>query len=937
MRIAALLLTAALHALALSNVVVQDITSRQARWTWTTTSTSGCGLVEWGTVSGAYTFASWLPCQFVSATTRGYVASNLQPGTRYFYRVRQFVSGSSGAEEAGSPSAEASFDTPNDDQIEPLPPTLYQPTAPTVNGSTLAVTTCGSLQGQINAAAALNAALVHEVVVTAGLNCAAPVILPAKAGAGWVVVRSSAAGGATSTPRGTRVTASDAAQMATISVYGSSTNNYQGLSVAGAPSGGTEGWWFHGVRLVAATVSTPLAVGITAMTQGASSVCGTAANTWSITTASAHGLSALGWIAMAQGVAGFTSAPTLLRGYSTPTETTLVACSIGAGLGGSYTGGGTLHVYGGLAISSAVSSGGTSTITTASAHGLTNGTFVTIQGFDGLNGTHQVTRTGATTFTVPATHGAYSSGAVMSYGPGMLTALVELTETTSRIVFEQSILGCEFPHRCLVPLSTAGGRSINVRDSLVIRTGWSARPIANDFLANINGTNLYEGGGGVEASTAGPLTIENTAIVATGINVFAQGGRATLLPRTGGLAILNSSLTMDQRCVTSSATYTGLLCLGRHLIELKAQDRMLVTGNYIGDFEKNTESVAPSDVVFAGVRCEMTPCNDTNNVMRHLDISGNWFNNTPSILGLAGGETRGDGQPPPTHHIRLSGNLITNLNGYLAESGMSPGNGALVRFWNIDALTVVRNSVVGRVRGGWPSLVLNHYVASSRFRLVGNMLAMNNDSNRAGYTTDTAIAPTPALVTTMPGLIASQYPAGALERNIIIPGVESSSVAANCFGSTAGACDYTVAEATSYFAGTVPGSLVPGATADARIAAVGWLADGRLAHTSAYAGYGAAIEPIIDAMGAARWIGISTNGSTITVRWYAPSAGLCSVDRSNDNWATWTRVSGTAGTFNRSQSASFTSVPSGSWSLRVHCPSSSKSGGVTTAAGVATI
>lgn len=913
-----------------------DVTSRQVRWRWQAAgATLTCGYVEWGTVSGTYPNRTLMPCPAAGFSTadRAAIVSELSPSTTYFYRIHQCgttsnSTGCTAAEEAGSPTAEFSFTTPADTDITPTLPTLYQPARPTVNGSTLTAT-CGTLAAQLTAAAALNTALVHEVVIDAGTECAIDVNglqIPAKSGAGWVIVRSSAAGTSAFPPAGTRISATDPG-FVTLRCENSAAQSDRCITFTGT----SQGWYFHGIKVLMVTEPHWQRT-ITNVVQGAGSQCdGRAADTWTITLSAAHGLVYAGQIMVLNGVGGFTSTPIIASVYSLPTSTSMILCTAGATLAGSYTSGGTITNYGGLTISTAVSSAGTSTITVPSAHGMSDGTWVTIQGGpSGLPGTYQITRTGETTFTVPATHGTYTSGAVVSYGPNFSISGVQGSENTSRIVFEQSYIGCEFPDRCLYPYYTNGAKSAYIVDSQIRRSGWAHRTGGTsatqfDFLAGAypNGkgnTNFGEGGACVEGSTSGPLTVNNTQCVGHGILFFMQEGRALLSSYPNGpnsdIALLNSDFRYDLRGNPSSSSYTGLYLANRHGFECKACRRVLIRGNRFGDQHKTGENVNAADWATFTPRCGTggSSCVLSQNVISDITIERNWFGPVPGGINLTGMETQSNGTPPPLARVRIAGNIFERLDG--ARTEVTRGFGHLLRLWNVDGVTVEGNSIIGRSGGSFPSMLLNFYQRSSRVHVRRNILVQSHDSSRGGFSEDLTIQGTPTVTTAMPGKFASQFPASGWAQNIVVPQVLDSTTGANCWASTAGGCLF---DGVSYWSGFAGTTLVSGANADARIAAVGWLADGRVAHTSAYAGYGAAIEPILDGLGAARAIGASVSGSTVTVRWYAPSSTLCAVDRSNDSFTTWTRATGTAGTLSRAQSASFTIVPSGTWAIRINC------------------
>jgi hypothetical protein len=81
------------------------------------------------------------------------------------------------------------------------PDTAY----PTVTGSSLSAT-CGTLQAQLDAAAALNQSLTHEVVLPAGSHCVGNfVVRNHKTGPGYLILRSSAVGTSSFPPEGVRV------------------------------------------------------------------------------------------------------------------------------------------------------------------------------------------------------------------------------------------------------------------------------------------------------------------------------------------------------------------------------------------------------------------------------------------------------------------------------------------------------------------------------------------------------------------------------------------------------------------------------------------------------------------------------------------------------------------------------------------------------------
>ncbi len=194
----------------ISNVQIDDISHSGARVTWLTDSASTTKL-QWGlTTSYAYTRDIY----WQNYTTHGYFVSGLQPSTLYNVRVCS-------KDSVEICSANVTFTTLAEPAAHPALPQLpaeVDVTAPAVTGSTLNVAAdCSNLQAQLNAAAALDGNLTHEVVLPAGTLCVGRYQLPARSGAnpsgaGWIYVRSTAA----LPPDGTRVTPAMAANFARI-------------------------------------------------------------------------------------------------------------------------------------------------------------------------------------------------------------------------------------------------------------------------------------------------------------------------------------------------------------------------------------------------------------------------------------------------------------------------------------------------------------------------------------------------------------------------------------------------------------------------------------------------------------------------------------------------------------------------------------------------
>src|SRR6185503_17345105 len=96
---------------------------------------------------------------------------------------------------------------PSSPLVSELPRVYLDTRYPALAGRTINLGAGGDLQGAINSAQPGD-----EIVLQAGATYSGNFTLPAKTGAGWIVVRSNG----TLPPEGTRVTPADAAQLAKI-------------------------------------------------------------------------------------------------------------------------------------------------------------------------------------------------------------------------------------------------------------------------------------------------------------------------------------------------------------------------------------------------------------------------------------------------------------------------------------------------------------------------------------------------------------------------------------------------------------------------------------------------------------------------------------------------------------------------------------------------
>ncbi len=202
--------------LTISSVQVSSITKSSARITYTT-SVASTTLIRYGT-STSYGYMSGNPAR-PPGTYQDWFISGLAPSTTYHFCP--LVTGSSNnTSPCDGNTNDYSFTTSagsNTVEQPVLPQSSVDTAMPIVTGQTFNVAPdCTNLQAQLNAAAAADGSLTHQVILPAGLVCDSTYTAPAKsAGDGWIIVR-------TSTPDSqlpdddTRITPAQRPLMATI-------------------------------------------------------------------------------------------------------------------------------------------------------------------------------------------------------------------------------------------------------------------------------------------------------------------------------------------------------------------------------------------------------------------------------------------------------------------------------------------------------------------------------------------------------------------------------------------------------------------------------------------------------------------------------------------------------------------------------------------------
>lgn len=179
-----------------------NITHSSARLVWITDSNPSSATAKLWVNSEAQGTSQTAARSSAAPWTGSALFTGLAPSTLYNYRVTLQPSGE---------NMTGVFVTAAEPSIHPVPPTA--PTAvdvalPTINGNTYNVAgDCSDLQAHLSTVAGLSGALNHQIVIPAGTTCYGNWTFPNRPShTGWIVVRSSAAGGATFPPAGVRWT-----------------------------------------------------------------------------------------------------------------------------------------------------------------------------------------------------------------------------------------------------------------------------------------------------------------------------------------------------------------------------------------------------------------------------------------------------------------------------------------------------------------------------------------------------------------------------------------------------------------------------------------------------------------------------------------------------------------------------------------------------------
>ena len=161
----------------ISAILTSDITHSSARITWTT-DTSSTTKIEFGLTASYGTTNTGAS----SVTSHAYFVSGLVVNTLYHYKVCS-------TDSTEACSADQTFTTaalPSPHPQPPFPPAPVDSAIlapPTIDGTTFNVASdCSDLQTQLDAAAAADGALSHDIIIPAGTLCNGQYTLPNKSG-----------------------------------------------------------------------------------------------------------------------------------------------------------------------------------------------------------------------------------------------------------------------------------------------------------------------------------------------------------------------------------------------------------------------------------------------------------------------------------------------------------------------------------------------------------------------------------------------------------------------------------------------------------------------------------------------------------------------------------------------------------------------------------
>jgi hypothetical protein len=452
----------------------------------------------------------------------------------------------------------------------------------------------------------------------------------------------------------------------------------------------------------------------------------------------------------------------------------------------------------------------------------------------------------------------------------------------------------------------------------------SAGAIVN--LATFPNQGTFEGSTGVVSNTGpGPAMFENNFISSPLIAFFSD------MPNFGPKMM--NDVVFRRNYVTSggpqsfrfSPLSNGWNFLNRSAWEIKKGERWAITGNIFADsFGSVTNNCAT--VVWSSRGALIASNYDVgirDQTFRHNTIRA-------SCAGLyIGGQSELGGstqkQPPLARNFLIENNLFDDIDGtkYTTNTtGALAGNiGSLLNTtYGLESVTMRRNSL-RRSRGAFPAVFFGT-TPGAQLRFTDNLISLA----AGGATSESSFfAASNALIAEFPGAPPVTNTAGNFAASLATA-VGGVTVTGNVLigarklsGVWPGTADLSSAEMTTIASGWPGGNtFVAGANEAARETAAGLMVDGDLTYASAHKGSaGADLEALAREQGALRNVRIFPTSSQVVVHWTAPDAFACTVDRSTNGGATWTRATASGGAME--QSITFSATSATVYQLRVIC------------------
>ena len=913
--------------------------------------------------------------------TRNVIESGLSPGTTYFFRPValgpsgtskwQCTTGGIGwvCDTTSGLGIFATRELPAQHPAPPAPVTPVDTRMPSINGTTFAVAVddnkqCTDFAQQLQACAAADPSLNHQIVIPAGASCVGSFWLPLKVGSGTCVVRTDTPD-AQLPPEGVRIDPTYVPRMASIVAPAVNTGQaYNRAALNTTDCNGpvcTQGWRFVGIQFTTEDLHE---------TKTPSFEIADVSPDGVITTTEPHGLQTHDQLYVSD-VEGFDGrgpngifraarlSPTTLSlqySYEPPTFTCTAPPCYKTGTG---------RVTRALATPiSSVSNTSPVVITTAAPHGLSNyprfpiasamngvltvnigrsvplggghtlriegssasewngywlaqeitatsiklsegpkttcasncGTITVketlqigeVQGTTAANGAHSFTVLSPTEIQLDdvAGNGDYVSGGILALDPDLQLTIISLSTAADRVVLDRCYVnGRGFPSRALYGIVLQANNS-GIVDSYInnINSWRSFHPTTQYVEAGYAGL-FTSAAVAIDISAGNNKKIDNNFLGAAGITVFAAEASG---PTPENIQITRNRFFSDTKWMAGHPNSDGRYYLKAHHMEFKWGRRILIDGNTIDGNWMDFTACGPS--IALSIRGFLR-----DNVTSDYTITNNIFRNTSSAIQIVGADSNSDSITLPTARIRISNNLLYDIDNraWLSKPSLVGGSGicgyAVSTLWSVEDLTITNNTAVD-IRGLQPQF-FNYAFGRSEGVMVQNNVFTHNHDNNAG-----AIQPAPSLNWTGMAPAISGTPAegwtqyfrsrSEFSSNIVVPGVRNTSNPSN-ENDPGSSVNFTKKDCETYYTGfrnilcAGIGSLSE--TASQRAASVFENPAGKDYHILNLPNMGANLETIARAIGSARDLVAEPKGQhDAVIRFFTAASERCALDYTDD-------------------------------------------------------